>query len=86
MSSLHTSSGTSRNHVVHEADEQRANLIGHHLVTRGVRVHAVAEHLRRETVLLGAVGDDDGGLGSVLALDPARDLGVEGIDAGGGEG
>lgn len=72
--------------VLHEADQQRADLVGDQLVAHGVRVHAVAQHLGGVAVVLGAVGDDDGGLGRVVALDPAGDLGVEGDDWRGGEG
>lgn len=49
-------------------------------------MHAVAQHLGSVAVVLGAVGDDDGGFGGVVALDPAGDLGVEGLDGGRGEG
>lgn len=64
------------NHLPHKVRQQRTDLVRHDLVPSGVGVHPVAQHIQREAIFFGAVGDDDGGLSGVVALDPAGNLGV----------
>lgn len=70
----------SSENVINVLDQERAYVVGYDLVSRCVRVDAIAEHAGGKATLGRAVSDDYRGLGCILLLGPGGNGVVDGVD------